>query len=181
MFRDFQENTINSDGWFAWFVVIFCGAFVVHEFYSYLLPYYWIRSSVKNGEYERHRMRDTLSTAVAEEIVGNQFSELIYTPHSFHAKRFQGSQGYLNPDDPRVSEFLQLDGFYRHFQQTSQAQGTLQDQSRRREQHDHPLILIVSTNSELNLFILPSFLISLNIIMEFEIIIKKYPLLFKWP
>lgn len=102
MFRDFQENTINSDGWFAWFVLAFCMGFVVHEFYTYMIPYYWIRTSVKNGEFELMRMKDTLSTAVAEEIVGNQFSELLYTPHGFHAKRFQGSQGYINPDDPRL-------------------------------------------------------------------------------
>lgn len=102
MFRDFQENSINSDGWFAWFVLLFCGGFVVHEFYSYIIPWYWIKSKTKNGEFELMRMKDTLATAVAEEIVGNQFSELLYTPHSFHAKRFQGTQGYINPDDPRI-------------------------------------------------------------------------------
>jgi hypothetical protein len=102
MFRDFQENTINSDGWFAWFVVLVCGGFVVHEFYSYLIPYHWVKHAVKNGEFERMRMKDALATTVAEEIIGNQFSELIYTPHNFHQKRFQGSQGYINPDDPRV-------------------------------------------------------------------------------
>lgn len=102
MFRDFQENTINSDGWFAWFVLIFCMAYVVHEFYSYMLPFYWIRQSQKNGEFEMLRMKDAMSTTNLEEVLGNQFSELLYTPHSMHAKRFQGAQGYLNPDDPRM-------------------------------------------------------------------------------
>lgn len=102
MFRDFQENTINSDGWFAWFILIVCGAFCVHEFYSYIFPYYWIKSKVKNGEYELMRMKDALATTVAEEIVGNQFSELLFTPHGFEARRFQGAQGYINPDDPRM-------------------------------------------------------------------------------
>jgi hypothetical protein len=85
------------------FVVFVCGAFVVHEFYSYLLPFYWIKGASKNGEYERLRMKDAIATTVGEEIVGNAFSELLFTPHGFHAKRFQGSQGYINPDDPRVS------------------------------------------------------------------------------
>ena len=138
MFRDFQENTINSDGWFAWFVLLFCGGFVVHEFYSYILPYHWLKYSVKNGEFERLRMKDALATAVAEEIVGNQFSECVYSPHNFHQKRFQGSQGYINPDDPRVGSFYE-DHPHCNLQQTSQNERPLQDKGWWRKLDDDSL------------------------------------------
>lgn len=51
-------------------------------------------------------MRDTLGSAVYEEIFGNQWMEICYSPHSMHYKRNQGMEGYMHADDPRVS-FIQ--------------------------------------------------------------------------
>jgi hypothetical protein len=48
------------------------------------------------------RMRDALGTTDREEIYGNQFLEIIFSPHDFHYQRIRGSIGYSHPDDPRV-------------------------------------------------------------------------------
>jgi hypothetical protein len=51
MYRDFQENTINSDGSFGMWVVYVCAVYIIHEFYSYFIPWYWNKNaSCKNGE-----------------------------------------------------------------------------------------------------------------------------------
>ena len=51
MYRDFQENTINSDGSFGMWVVYICVIYVGHELYSYFMPWYWNKNaSCKNGE-----------------------------------------------------------------------------------------------------------------------------------
>ena len=70
-FRDFQENTINSEGWFAMLVVYVCLAFCAWTTYCYLLPHYWVNFK-KRSEFDlRLRMRDYLSSAAYEEIFGN--------------------------------------------------------------------------------------------------------------
>ncbi len=48
------------------------------------------------------RMRDAIGTTDREEIFGNQFMELIFSPHDFHYQRIRGMMGYSHPDDPRV-------------------------------------------------------------------------------
>merc|ERR1712159_626271 len=67
-YRDFQENTINTDGWFGMWIFYIAFIYIIHFFYNYMLPYYWIRSSVKNNESTRLRMRDCIATTVLEEL-----------------------------------------------------------------------------------------------------------------
>jgi hypothetical protein len=51
MYRDFQENTINSDGSFGMWTVYVCAIYLFHELYSYFIPWYWNKTAtVKNGE-----------------------------------------------------------------------------------------------------------------------------------
>ena len=80
-FRDFQENTPNSEGWFAMMVTIVCGAFTLYTIYCYLFPYYTASNYYNNGLEKRHRIKDYYVTSVYEEIVGNSNSEMIWTPH----------------------------------------------------------------------------------------------------
>lgn len=40
-YRDFQENTINSDGSFGMWIVYIAAIYCLHETYNYLLPWYW--------------------------------------------------------------------------------------------------------------------------------------------
>jgi len=63
-FRDYQENSMNSDGWFAMFVVYVCAAYTFYTIYNWILPYYWMSHQKKNGEISQLRMRDALSTLV---------------------------------------------------------------------------------------------------------------------
>ena len=63
MYRDFQENTINSDGSFAMWTVVICIFYVAHACYGYFMPWYWNKTaSCKNGEEQRNRLRDALSS-----------------------------------------------------------------------------------------------------------------------
>jgi hypothetical protein len=41
MYRDFQENTINSDGSFGMWIVLCAALYTVHEVYNYMIPWYW--------------------------------------------------------------------------------------------------------------------------------------------
>jgi hypothetical protein len=51
MYRDFQENTINSDGSFGMWIAYISAIYLIHEAYNYFLPFYWFKSSSKkNGE-----------------------------------------------------------------------------------------------------------------------------------
>lgn len=70
-FRDFQENTLNSDGWFAMFVVYVCAIYSAWTYYSYVYPSYWIYGPTKNEEELQQRMKDYFSSAVLEESYGN--------------------------------------------------------------------------------------------------------------
>lgn len=101
-FRDFQDNTINSDGWFAMFVVFVSLTFGSWTLYVYIFPSYWTNNRpIKNGADIRRRMVDYMSSAVAEETAGNKHLEGMLTPHMFHAMRSRFSQGYRAPDDVR--------------------------------------------------------------------------------
>jgi hypothetical protein len=71
MYRDWQENTLNSDGAFSMYIYLLCGIYVTHTFYSYVVPWYWISTPLKNDEETRLRMKDAVSTIVMEETVGN--------------------------------------------------------------------------------------------------------------
>lgn len=122
-FRDFQDNTINSDGWFAMFVVFVCLSFSFWTLYVYIFPSYWIgMKPIKNGEEIRHRMVDYLSSAVAEEALGNQYLEGMLTPHMFHATRQRFASGYKTADDVRnvhMSTFNRKHKFKEHYMVTA--------------------------------------------------------------
>ena len=67
MYRDFQENTINSDGSFSMWILYLAIVYLAHEFYNYFLPWYWNKTaSCKNGEEQRVRMRDALASTLLE-------------------------------------------------------------------------------------------------------------------
>jgi hypothetical protein len=64
MYRDFQENTINSDGSFGMWISFIAVVYTAHVVYSYMMPWYWHKNaSIKNGEEQRIRLRDVLSSA----------------------------------------------------------------------------------------------------------------------
>jgi len=51
MYRDFQENTINSDGAFAMWIVYIAIIYTIHAIYNYFFPWYWNKTApCKNGE-----------------------------------------------------------------------------------------------------------------------------------
>ena len=119
VFRDFQENTPNSEGWFAMLVVIVCLSYCAWTVYCYMLPWYTVNARpVRNGEEERLRMIDYLSSAVAEELWGNQFAEGFLTPHGFHQARSRLIQGYRHPDSIRsthMTTFNRKHKFREHY------------------------------------------------------------------
>ena len=57
MYRDWQENTINSDGWFAMLVYFICGAYTIHVFFTYITPFYWINYDTRNEPFLKWRMK----------------------------------------------------------------------------------------------------------------------------
>jgi hypothetical protein len=109
MYRDFQENTINSDGSFGMWVVYVAALYTFHAIYSYFLPWYWNKTATcKNGEEERVRMRDALNSAFFEDNFGIQIMEWGFNPHSFFHMRCKLIEGHTHPDDVRqmhVSSF----------------------------------------------------------------------------
>ena len=100
-FRDFQDDSINSEGYFAWFVVYVCLLASIYTFYCYMLPFYWIRKPLRRQEELRLRMRDYLSSTASEEVWGNQYLEVAYSPHHFKNMREGLLKRYANPDDIR--------------------------------------------------------------------------------
>jgi hypothetical protein len=50
MWKDVQENNLNSDGSFSCYIYLLCGIYGVHYIITYMIPYYFIRSPLKNGE-----------------------------------------------------------------------------------------------------------------------------------
>jgi hypothetical protein len=103
MYRDFQENTINSDGSFAMWTVVVCIIYVGHAIYSYFIPWYWNKTaSCKNGEEQRIRMRDALSSTIVEDSIGFQFFEWGFAPHYTYYVRHKMLEGHAHPDDVRA-------------------------------------------------------------------------------
>ena len=101
-FRDAQENSLNSEGYFGMFVVCVCAIYSGMTIYSYILPYYWSNYPIRREEETRRRITDYYSSTAGEELVGNQVSELVLTPHTLHRVRRQWMQSYRNPDDARL-------------------------------------------------------------------------------
>ena len=103
MYRDFQENTINSDGSFGMWVVYVSAVYCIHTLYSYFVPWYWNKTAtVKNGEEQRVRMRDALSSMIIEDSYGFQFLEWGFNPHSAHAVKIHMMGGLQHRDDVRA-------------------------------------------------------------------------------
>lgn len=57
MYRDWQENTINSDGWFAMAVYYICFIYTAHVIFTYVTPYYWITYDRRNEALLRWRAK----------------------------------------------------------------------------------------------------------------------------
>jgi hypothetical protein len=70
MYRDVQENTINSDGWFGMWIFWYAVIYGIHFYYTYMYPYYWTTRSMENDEQTRMRLKDALGVCVLEEIQG---------------------------------------------------------------------------------------------------------------
>ena len=103
MYRDFQENTINSDGSFGMWVVVLTAIYLVHSIYAYFMPWYWNKTATcKNGEEQRMRMRDVLVSGGVEDSMGYQFLEWGFAPHAHFHVRAKLLEGHLNPDDVRA-------------------------------------------------------------------------------
>merc|ERR1711935_1133505 len=84
------------------FVTYVCFGYTAYTIYNWVIPYYWMTHTKKNGEISQLRMRDAISTCVFEEIYGNDYIELAFTPHQFHGIRNRGMHGYgYDPDDIR--------------------------------------------------------------------------------
>ena len=57
MYRDWQENTMNSDGWFAMLVYFVCFVYSLHVVFTYLMPFYWIEWDRRNEPFVRWRAK----------------------------------------------------------------------------------------------------------------------------
>ena len=60
MYRDWQENTINSDGWFAMMVYFVCGIYTFHVIITYSIPSYWINFDRRNEALSLFRLKGFL-------------------------------------------------------------------------------------------------------------------------
>lgn len=111
MYRDFQENTINSDGSFGMWIAAVAFLYACHAIYSYFIPWYWNKTApCKNGEDQRTRMRDIMNSAFFEDITGLQYLEWGFSPHAAHHIRTKLVEGHLHPDDARA---MHVTGFNR--------------------------------------------------------------------
>lgn len=119
MYRDFQENTLNSDGSFAMWILFFAFVYLIHEIYNYFIPWYWNKTApCKNGEDQRTRMRDALASTLMEETVGLQIAEWGWTPHDYHSIRRRLCEGLAHPDDVRamaVSSLNRRNRYVEHY------------------------------------------------------------------
>jgi hypothetical protein len=103
MYRDFQENSINSDGSFGMWVAYVSALYVAHTIYGYFIPWYWNKNaSCKNGDAQRARMRDALSSTNLEESIGYQFLEWGFGPHYTFYLKEKLLEGHAHPDDVRA-------------------------------------------------------------------------------
>ena len=64
MYRDWQENSINSDGWFAMLVYFVCFVYSVHVIFTYIIPHTWIRFDTRNEVFLRFRMKGMLKISL---------------------------------------------------------------------------------------------------------------------
>ena len=119
MYRDFQENTINSDGSFGMWVSLISALYCLHTLYSYFIPFYWNKTATcKNGEEQRVRMRDALSSTFIEDHTGIQYMEWGFAPHSAKHFRTKLIEGHFHPDDVRamhVSSFNRKNRYREHY------------------------------------------------------------------
>ena len=84
-----------------WTVYV-CVIYVGHTMYSYFIPWYWNKTaSVKNGEEERVRMRDALSSSIIEDSIGLQYLEWGFNPQYTYYVRHKMAEGLAHPDDVR--------------------------------------------------------------------------------
>ena len=105
MYRDFQENTINSDGSFGMWIVYIGAIYLIHVFYTYLIPYRWrgrLDPSRLSGGDEFFRLKDALSTTIWEDTIGLQYAEYAFNPHDFHSVRTRLQMSLSGPDDVRT-------------------------------------------------------------------------------
>jgi hypothetical protein len=115
MYRDFQENTLNSDGSFAMWIMFLSAIYCVHVLYNYMIPWYWYKNdTMKNGEEQRLRMRDALCSTVLEGLYGFQIAEWGYTPHQYHFERRRLFRNYSHPDDVRLMHMGTLNRKHRY-------------------------------------------------------------------
>ena len=91
--------------WVVWVSAIYC----IHFLYSYFVPFYWNKSAtVKNGEEQRIRMKDALSSMIIEDSFGFQYLEWGFNPHSAHAFRHHVLPALSHPDDVRAMSCASL-------------------------------------------------------------------------
>ena len=103
MYRDFQENTINSDGSFGIWIILISFVYSCHAIYGYFIPWYWNKTaSCKNGEEQRIRVRDAISSTTIEDSLGFQFLEWGFGPHYTYYVRHKLAEGHAHPDDVRA-------------------------------------------------------------------------------
>jgi hypothetical protein len=102
MYRDFQENTISSDGSFGMWIIAVTLVYTIHATYGYFIPWYWNKTaSCKNGEEQRIRMRDALSSTTLEDSLGFQVLEWGFGPHYTYYVKHKLIEGHAHPDDVR--------------------------------------------------------------------------------
>ena len=123
MYRDFQENSINSDGSFGMWVAYVSLLYVFHEVYGYFMPWYWNKTaSCKNGEEQRVRLRDVLASSNFEESTGYNFVEWGFGPHyTFYLKK-KLLEGHAHPDDVRAmacSGLNRRNRYVEHYRRTN--------------------------------------------------------------
>ncbi|KRX10973.1 hypothetical protein PPERSA_12097 [Pseudocohnilembus persalinus] len=102
MYRDFQENTLNSDGSFAQYMTVISVSYIMLTLYQYMVPYYWQTFQTDNDEFTRLRMKDALASCIWEELGFSDFAEWGWQPHDFAYNFQRAFQGYSHPDDTRA-------------------------------------------------------------------------------
>jgi hypothetical protein len=115
MYRDFQENTLNSDGAFAMWVAFLGLLYSLHAVYNYFLPWYWNKTGpCMNGEEQRNRMRDAIASTTFEDSSGLNYAEWAFPPHDFHSVRQRIAVGLKHPDDVRAMHVSSLNRKHRY-------------------------------------------------------------------
>jgi len=68
--------------------------------------------------------KDSLSTSILEELVGNKFIESNYTPHRFHFVRQRFLEGMSSPDDVRIVHMASFNRKHRYKERYMDQVGT---------------------------------------------------------